>query len=95
MTQPASRYPSDPAPGATGEPDPKARRWGGRLYVLGAVVYLAGFAISLLAGHPTGRAIAWSMAGAAVFAASGGAGLLILRRLKADKARREAAAGTG
>jgi hypothetical protein len=91
MTQPAdntSLTPLDPAAPAA-EPDRGARRWGQRLYVLGAVVYVAGIAIALLTAHPTARAAARTGAWAAVILGAGGAGLLWLRRRKATKARTE------
>jgi hypothetical protein len=92
MTQPAdntSPVPFDHATPAT-EPDRGVRRWGQRLYVLGAVVYVAGITIALLTAHPTARAAAWTIAWAAVILGAGGAGLLWLRRRKATKARTEA-----
>ncbi|WP_329181690.1 hypothetical protein [Streptomyces sp. NBC_01477] len=89
MTQPASAPSPRPAV-TTGEPNPGTRRWGQRLYVLGALVYVAGIAIALLAGHPSGRAVAWTIAWAAIMFGSGGAALLLLRRHKAAKAASEA-----
>ncbi|WP_333771480.1 hypothetical protein [Streptomyces sp. IBSBF 2435] len=89
MTQPASAPSPRPAV-ATGEPNPGIRRWAQRLYVLGALVYVAGIVIALLAGHPSGRSVAWTIAWVAIVFGSGGAALLLLRRHKAAKAASEA-----
>ncbi|MBD0735851.1 hypothetical protein [Streptomyces sp. CBMA29] len=92
MTQPAdsaSPSPLTPAPLTPAEPDRGTRRWGRRLYVLGALVYVAGLTIALLTAHPTARAAVWTVAWAALVLGAGGAGLLLLRRRKATKARAE------
>ncbi|MFJ4408483.1 MULTISPECIES: phosphatase PAP2 family protein [unclassified Streptomyces] len=94
MTQPAdhtSPSPLSPAPFTpAAEPDRGTRRWGQRLYVLGALVYVAGITIALLTAHPTARAAVWTVAWAALVLGAGGAGLLWIRRHKATKARAEA-----
>ncbi|WP_327287316.1 hypothetical protein [Streptomyces sp. NBC_01198] len=93
MTQPPSTPAPQPVPVA-GEPNPGTRRWGQRLYLIGAVVYVAGITVALLAGHPAGRSVAWAVAWAAILLCSGGAALLLLRRHKATAAA-EAAGRAG
>ncbi len=84
MTQHAGSYRPGPAP-ATGEFDPRTRRRGPRLYLLGAVAYTAGITIALLAARPTARAAAWTIAWAAILLGAGGGALFVLRRRKAHR----------
>ncbi|MEW2521527.1 hypothetical protein [Actinacidiphila alni] len=52
-----------------------------------------GISVALLVGRPTARAAGWTVAWAAIVLAAGGAGLLLLRRHKAAKARRSVGDG--
>ncbi|SFF79700.1 hypothetical protein SAMN05216251_12952 [Actinacidiphila alni] len=92
MTQPDDSAPVHRAPAGT-EPDSAVRHWGRRLYLLGALVYAVGISVALLVGRPTARAAGWTVAWAAIVLAAGGAGLLLLRRHKAAKARRSVGDG--
>ncbi|MYS22367.1 MULTISPECIES: hypothetical protein [unclassified Streptomyces] len=58
-----------------------------RIWLAGAAIYVAGVLVNLLAGDLTGLRLAWSIAGAALFAGSAGAFTLALRRTEGAEGR--------